>query len=353
MEPVQQDPAPPLSLRERFRKSWFPPAAIVGGVATLVAAALRVRPEPRPAPSAPAGAVPPPAEAHLLAWRYEPVGRIGGDATAAVFARSLDDLTLDADGRLVALGDGDVCVFGPDQRPTTRWAAPSGAQCLTVAPDGRVYVAGAGRVDVFDRNGRRFGGFGVGASDSPASLTAIGLAGAHILVADASARIIRRLDHDGQEVGRIGDQQKTKAFMLPNGSLDFSVDAAGVVRATDTGRHQVTAWALDGTPAGAFGRFGMRDPGDFVGCCNPVNLTTMPDGRVVTGEKLVARVKVFEPDGRLLAVIGPEHFDPMCTLIHLAVDAQGRIWAGDPVRRTITIFARAAGEATPGQESPR
>ncbi|MDO8836766.1 MAG: hypothetical protein Q7V01_14290, partial [Vicinamibacterales bacterium] len=45
-------------------------------------------------------------------------------------------------------------------------------------------------------------------------------------------------------------------------------------------------------------------------------------------------------DGRLLALIGPEHFDPMCTRIHLAVDSHGRIYAADPVRRTITVFSR-------------
>ena len=64
-----------------------------------------------------------------------------------------------------------------------------------------------------------------------------------------------------------------------------------------------------------------------------MNLATTPDGKVVTAEKMVARVKVFEPDGRLLAVIGPEHFDPKCTQIHLAVDSKGRILAADPVRR--------------------
>lgn len=355
MESNERDTAP-LTIRERFFKSWFPPAAIVGGVATLVAAALRVRPEPRPTPPAPGtpggAAILPPQVARTYDWQYEPVGTLGGK-DAPVFVRSLDDLAVDAGGRLFALGDGEVRVFGPDLRPAGRWPVASGTQCLTVTPGGRVYVAGAGRVEIHDAAGGRVGGFDAGEAGSSASLTAIRIAGSDVLVADASARIIRRFDADGREIGRIGDQQKTKAFILPNGSLDLDVDAAGVIRATDTGRHQVTAWAIDGTPAGAFGKFGMTDPGDFVGCCNPVNLATTPDGKVVTAEKMVARVKVYEPDGRLLALIGPEHFDPMCTLIHLAVDAQGRIWTGDPVRRTITVFARVAPAAARLEEPPR
>jgi hypothetical protein len=86
----------------------------------------------------------------------------------------------------------------------------------------------------------------------------------------------------------------------------------------------------------------MSNPEDFVGCCNPVNLASTPDGKVVTGEKMVARVKVYEPDGKLLAVIGPENFDPNCIHIHLAVDSKGRILAADPVRRQVNIFSLVA-----------
>ena len=60
---------------------------------------------------------------------------------------------------------------------------------------------------------------------------------------------------------------------------------AGVVHATDTGRHQVTSWTLDGAPVGAFGKFGMARPEDFVGCCNPVNVAVAPDGGIVTARE--------------------------------------------------------------------
>ena len=53
----------------------------------------------------------------------------------------------------------------------------------------------------------------------------------------------------------------------------------------------------------------------------------------------VVPVKVYEPGSRLLALIGAENFDPMCTHIHLAVDSKRRILAGDPVRREVLIFS--------------
>jgi hypothetical protein len=180
----------------------------------------------------------------------------------------------------------------------------------------------------------------VGTREKPADVTAVRLFQDAVLVADAAARVIRRYDLRGAVQGVIGARNKTGGFMLPNGSLDFDVDAEGVVHATDSGRHQVTSWTLDGTMVASFGRFGMAKPEDFVGCCNPVNVAIAPDGSLVTAEKMVARVKVFGKDRTLLAVIGPEHFDPMCRHIHVAVDSSGRIVTADPERRTIEVFER-------------
>jgi sugar lactone lactonase YvrE len=129
--------------------------------------------------------------------------------------------------------------------------------------------------------------------------------------------------------------------MLPNGWLDIDIDSYGTIWATDTGRHRVTGWVLDGSPVADFGKFGMQRPSDFVGCCNPVNIAVTPDGNIVTAEKMISRVKVYDPEGTLLALIGPEHFDPLCTHIHLAVDSRGRILTADPIRREIKIFAPA------------
>jgi sugar lactone lactonase YvrE len=273
--------------------------------------------------------------------RYTPVATLAGRGTAAEFKTSLSGVAVGAAGVIHALGDGEVRVFAANGGVARAWKAPGQAACLTVAPDGRVLVGAPGRIEIYGSAGNRVGGFSVGESGKPADVTAVKMFRDTILVADGSSRLVRRHDANGVERGLIGNQHKTGSFMLPNRSLDIDVDAAGTVYATDTGRHQVTTWTLDGAPVAAFGRFGQAKPEDFVGCCNPVNLAVAPDGCVVTGEKVAARVKVFGPDRALLAVIGPEYFDSMCTHIHLAVDPSGRIVAADPVRRTITIFGRS------------
>lgn len=345
MDPIEKT-APPSGWLDRFRQSWFPPAAIVAAFAGFTAAALRSRPAQRglPAPAGPSPTPGPqgqpvasPVPTRDFKRKYAQSAVLG--ALASPHARSLAGIAVSVGDRIWTLGDDEIKAFEPEGRFIRGWKVPQGAACLTVGPDGRVHVGSRGRVDVYDEGGSPVAGFASGNPGKPSLITAIQVFQDEILVADAGVRRIRRYTRTGQQIGEIGAQNKTGGFMLPNGSLDFVVDAGGVVRATDPGRHRVTAWALDGSPLGNFGKFGQMNPEDFTGCCNPVNLAVTPDGKVVTGEKAGARVKVYEPDGTLLAVIGNEHFDAMCTHLHLAVDSQGRILVADPVRREVKIFS--------------
>jgi hypothetical protein len=337
-----------ISLIDRFRKAWFPPAAVVGSLGAFAAAALRGRPAVNAAPRPESPAAPPAPLTQLTKLSTRPQGMtreyslstvIGAARSATPFRLSLTAVAVGPGDRIYALADNEIRVFEPSGMFLRSWMAPDKAACLAIAADQRIYVGSGNRVEIFNANGEHTGEFAIGEAKQAVDITAIKLFQGNILVADAAARIIRRFDASGKPRGVIGDKNKTGSFILPNKSLDIDVDGKGVVRATDTGRHQVSSWTIEGAPLGIFGKFGMTDPADFVGCCNPVNLSTTPDGKIVTGEKMVARVKVYDPDGKLLAVIGPEHFDPNCVHIHLAVDSKGRILAADPGKREIMVFS--------------
>jgi hypothetical protein len=274
------------------------------------------------------------------AREYSLAAIIGAATSAHPFRHSLAGVATGAGDVIHALGDDEVRVFAANGEFLRAWPAPPGATCLAVGRDNRVYVGSPGHVDIYAADGHRVGGFPATNAGRPDIITSIKVLQDEVLVGDAAARCIRRYDHAGHLVGLVGNQDTTHGFMLPNRSLDFDVDARGVIYATDTGRHRVAAWALDGSPVGAFGKFGHANPEDFVGCCNPVNLAIAPDGAIVTGEKMVARVKVYEASGRLLALIGTSHFDQSVTHLFLAVDSKGRILAGDPARREVKVFAR-------------
>jgi len=261
-----------------------------------------------------------------------------------LFRRTLTGIAVDSSDTIYVLGDGEVRIFEPGGNSIRSWKAPEGALCLTVGTEDRVYFGLAGRIEIYSGTGVRVGGFSAGDSGQPARITSIKIYKQEILVADASARYIRRYDTNGRQLGVIGIHGKTKGFMLPNRLLDIDVDAEGVVRSADPGRHRVSSWSLDGLPVGHFGKFGQRNLEDFVGCCNPVNLALARDGNVVTAEKVAARIKVYNPQGKLLAIIGSEHFDAKCTQLPLAADSKRRIIVADPVRLEVKIFS-IVGEA--------
>jgi hypothetical protein len=346
-KPPEQKPFP-----DRLSRSSSPAAAVVGAVSSF-AAALGAKPQAKTAAEpgsslfqlAVAGNAPAPAPAPPgLKLRYVHVTTLVGRNSPRPFLNSLGGIAVDRGGSVYVLGDGEVRVLDVGGALIRTWRAPQNALCISVDSERRIYIGSIGRVDVFDREGKPRGSIAAGMQSKPACVTAVKTCGGEVLVADAAARTILRYSQSGKQIGEIGTRNKTRGFMLPNRWLDMDVDAHGLIRATDSGRHKVTSWLLDGTPAASFGKFGLQRPEDFVGCCNPVNLAIGPDGNIVTAEKVIPRIKVYDSSGTLLALIGPEHFDLRCVHLHLAVDSRGRIYAGDPVRLEVKIFSPETGE---------
>jgi sugar lactone lactonase YvrE len=326
----------------RLRKGVFPPAAIAGAFASFAAAARGSGLKPAYTGDATSALVPTglsvakpvsDSASKNLALHYAQHGRL-----ETKFQRSISGVAVGSSDRIYVLGDGEVRIFERTGEAVRSWKAPDNASCMAIGRDERICIGAIDRVHILDTMGIRKNAFLVGAPGRAAKITAVKLLREEILVADAAARCIFRFDQNGKPLGEIGNQNKTRGFILPNKSLDMDVDSNGMVVATDSGRHRITAWKLDGTPIRQFGKFGLSNPEDFVGCCNPVNLAFAPGGRIVAAEKVAARVKVFDLEGKLLGMIGPEHFDPRCTQFHLAVDSKGRILAADPVRLEVKIF---------------
>ena len=260
---------------------------------------------------------------------------IGGKGTGpGQFASALRGIDVDAQDRLYAAGDSDIKVYDPRGTVLRTWRTAMPARCVAVAGDGRVFAGETGQIEVFDASGRlsetwrrtRLG-----------SVTAIGFTGRDVVLADAAARVIHRLDGNGTFLNDVGANNRMKGFQIPNGTLDLSVDDKGVIHAANPGRHRVEQHSPDDRLLGMFGRFDGIDPAGFSGCCNPTNVAVRGD-RVYVTEKAPPRVKVYS-SGRLLEVIASDEFDPNGKNLDVAVDGQGQVYVTDPVRLTILVFA--------------
>ena len=129
-------------------------------------------------------------------------------------------------------------------------------------------------------------------------------------------------------------------MIIPSPYFDVAVDPDSFLWAVNTGRHSLENYTVDGDLRSSWGEYSMTIEG-FCGCCNPTHIAIMNNGKFVTSEKGIARVKVYNGLGELDSVVaGPKQFNEGTVGLDLAVDTEGRIYVLDPVRKSVRIFEK-------------
>jgi hypothetical protein len=263
--------------------------------------------------------------------------------------------------RAIALGPNDhlfiaagkyVTEVKPDGSLVREFALTDEARCLAVADD-VIYVGSRERIECFDLKGQRRGAW-----DKPVAksyFTSLAVGQNDLFVADAGQRLIVRYDRAGKLVSRIGERNKERnvpGFIVPSPFFAVRLAKDGLLRVTNPGRHRVELYTADGDFEQAWGRAGAAID-HFCGCCNPTNLALLSNGRVVTFEKGIPRVKVHGADGGFESVVaGAESFAENakvcgpndCTLGGLdgVADATGRIYVLDFVANNVRVMEAKA-----------
>jgi hypothetical protein len=235
-------------------------------------------------------------------------------------------------------------------------ALGTAARCVAVAGDGTIYVGTRDHVEVFDAKGKRLATW-----DSPGKrtwFTGLAVGENDVFAADAGNRVVLRYDKSGKLAGRIGEKNKERnipGIIMPSPYLDVKLSRDGLLRLNNTGRHRVEAYTPGGDLESSWGKPSAGIEG-FCGCCNPVGLAMLPDGRCVTCEKGLPRVKVYSTEGVFESVVaGPETFPENakatfvkgtedCRLggLDAAVDSQQRIYILDLVANDVRVMNRKA-----------
>ena len=222
-------------------------------------------------------------------------------------------------------------------------------RCLAIDETGGAYAGVGPAVEVYSPAGKLLSRWAVPAGKRPAVLTSIVLCRGNVFVADAGNRVVLRYDPAGKLLGRIGRKDKARGvpgLVVPSPYLDLAIGPDGLLRVVNPGRLRVEAYTFDGDLELWWGRASSRDISGFAGCCNPVAVAFDPRGRLVTAEKGVRRVKLYDADGKFLGVVAPpEAFADTAPLgrkvgeLDLAVAEDGRVFVLDPYTSEVKIFA--------------
>ncbi len=248
-------------------------------------------------------------------------------------------------GGIYVAGDRAVRFFSDDG--SLQWEMPVGGPAgpLAIDADGSMFIGLRDRVEQHGQDGslqQTYAPFG-----ERTWITSIAPAAGEVYIADAGNRTVWRFDRAGQflsEIGRTDHSRGIPALAVPSPHLDIALAPDGTLLVVNPGRRSIQAHSpADGALLGSWGLSSNGIEG-FGGCCNPTDIALLPDGRVVTSEKGIPRVKVHSGEGELLSVVvPPTQFDRAAAGIDLAVDPLGRVLVLDPIEGVVRLYEESAG----------
>ena len=244
-------------------------------------------------------------------------------AATAVDMKQLWAVAVDGQDRVYVAGESGVVIHDSRGRAIRQIATASAARALAVTPDGEtLFVALRDTVERYDGEGNRVAVWGQVGPDRGQFRSITGLA-AHepfVYVADSANRRLSRFAWDGDFIDDI------EGFVVPSPFFDTSVGAGGELVVVNPGMRKVERYDQNMRKVADWGESGAA-PERFFGCCNPAHIAVFQDGRVATSEKGIFRIKVYDPEGQMLAFLGPEALSRGINRMALAIDSHERLVA--------------------------
>jgi hypothetical protein len=324
-----------------------------------------------------------------LDYRSVPAQRIGYVEDSVFFCEVNNPLCFAGDGHdKFYIGDESppsICEFSIKTKLLRTIPLPFKPMAIAVGDSEQLFadqlvVAHSDRIAVYSKNGESL--FSWSVPNTKSAIWSLAVTNRAIFAADTEQRVVYQFDAQGTLLKTFGQPSAVKKIPQDNSNLSgsesvdtfsgFSVYLSpitlavsrktGLVHITNPGRYRVETFTSDGhwEPSLSWGN-ASGDLAGFVGCCNPVSIAVLADGRIVTAEKFVTRVKVFyahlrKGNTRRLdcIVAGPEVLDkqppniPQLVSFRLPASETGRsvfvttlendVVVFDPVMRVIRYF---------------
>jgi hypothetical protein len=246
-------------------------------------------------------------------------------------AASARALALDAEDRIYVGDDKGILRYSSSGEVDANFNSTAAPRCLAIGGKehrypGRIYAGDEDHIALLDASGRQIASWT--SLGDKASIASIAVAENSVFVADAGNRIVWNYDAGGKIVDRIGEADPARhvpGFMITGHFFDVAMGGDGLVYAVNPRALRIEGYTHQGDLETHWGK-GSPAVEDFFGCCNPVHLAVMPDGRFVTAEKGIPRVKIYSREGKLQCVVaGPGQFSASTALMGLAVDSHQHV----------------------------
>jgi DNA-binding beta-propeller fold protein YncE len=256
-------------------------------------------------------------------------------------------LAVGPDGRIYVGGqendNGAIFIFSPDGKKLSAIALDDVPMSLAIGGEdhdfpGRIYVGSTERVKVIDNDGQSISTWQL--EEGYHWLVSIAASTHDIFAADLCQRLVWRFDTSGEVRGKIDGRRgnaNNPGFVIAGGvDFDLALGDRGLVYVVNPVALRVEAYRGNGKFESQWGH-GSPETDGFQGCCNPIHIAILPDGRFVTAEKGIPRIKVFDQEGKFECVVASSAEMPTVAA-DLATDKDGRILVLDPLKKSVRIF---------------
>ena len=246
-------------------------------------------------------------------------------------------ITIDSD-KLFVTGDNKFQIIDLSGKLLSEINLPDKPKTLEVSGD-KIFVSVNNQIFVYNQNGSLLNKWE--SPDENSLITAITAFENNVFVADAGKRKVVRYNLQGEKLAEFdgkADEGVVHGFIIPSPFFDLDINSDGDLWVVNPGLHALENYTEDGNLREHWNNTTMQTEG-FSGCCNPAHFTFLPDGRFVTSEKGLVRIKTYKPSGEFEGVVAaPAKFKDEGEAPDIATDSEGNIYALDFDKKMIRVF---------------
>jgi hypothetical protein len=265
----------------------------------------------------------------LIHFRESKNFRIGFEEPAAIAI---------FDDKIYVAGDNNLKIIDLSGALLNEFNLPGKPQTVE-AIDQTIYVAIDNKIMVYDEGGNLLNEWEPLGENS--LITAISATENVVFVADAGNRKVIRYSGEGEIMAEFdgkAEEGVLHGFIIPSPCFDLDINDVDELWVVNPGLHALENYTFDGNLRAHWKNTGMRPEG-FSGCCNPTYFTFLDDGRFVTSEKGLVRIKTYKRSGEFEGVVAaPTKFIDEGRAPDVAADSQNNIYALDFDKKVIRVF---------------
>jgi hypothetical protein len=239
---------------------------------------------------------------------------------------------------IYAAGDKDLKIIDLSGRLLTELNLPGKPQAVEVS-EKSIFLAIENQILVYDEEGTLLNEWQPLGENS--LITAIAATSGDVFVADAGKRRVLRYSNEGELLGDFNgkaEQEASYGFIIPSPCFDIGINDQDELWVVNPGLHALENYTYEGNLRTYWKNTSMKPEG-FSGCCNPSHYTFLPDGRFVTSEKGLVRIKTYKRSGEFEGVVAaPAKFVDGGRAPDVAADSQNNIYALDFDKKMIRVF---------------